>query len=572
MKKYSLYITLFVIVVLNIASIFFHFRLDLTSEGRYTLSDNTKTLMKSLSKNDYQTEIIIYLDGDLNAGFIQLKKGIAELLDECQIYTKNKLTYRFVNPSEAKNDKERQENYIALMSRGLEPKMVYEKDDEGRMIEKVVFPWAEIIQKNDTIPMLLLQDNPHLNGTEDLNHSIEGLEFALTDAIRVQQMKQKQTIERVAFIEGHGELDSLYVISATESFARYFQVDRGNLKFLYSQPEALDLYKAIIIAGPRTPFSEQEKFIIDQYIMRGGRVMWLVDGVKLAEDSLSTTGMSPSIALDVNLSDQLFKYGVRIVPALLQDMQCIQIPVNVSGNSTEPQYEPMPFYYSPLLLTSPEHAITKNLTEVKASFTSGVDLSVNSNENIQKTILLATSNASKIIAIPERIDIRSMSEIDPQHHFNTGYLPVAAALEGKFSSVFTNRLIPDSIISTSKIIEQSVPTRMVVIANADIIRNSVIPTQQGLQIPPLGYDRYSNRIYGNKDFILNSLLYLTDDEGWLNLRAREFKLRLLNKKEIIEQKQRIQFINVLLPIISIILLGIIHFWRRKRKYGKVEKN
>lgn len=552
-------IALFAIVLLNILASFFFFRIDLTSEKRFSLSDNTKKMMKSLDK---PVNVIIYLDGDLNPGFLKLRKSTEELLQEMDVYANKDLTYEFVNPSVAATEKERNETYAKLEGRGLHATVVYDKDEEGKAVQKVVFPWAVIVYGNDSIPVRLLQNNPQFTGEENLNHSAENLEYVFADALRVRLQK---SVDKVAFIEGHGELLAEDVYDASVALSKYFQVDRGVLGY---DASVLDGYKAIIIAGPKAKFNEREKFIIDQYIMNGGRVLWMLDGVRLANDSLSTVGMSPAIPLDLNLSDQLFRYGVRVVPAILEDMQCVQVPMNVAKKGEQPQYEAMPFYYSPLLLASPESPVTKNIVEVKANFASGIDLNVSNGEDVKKSVLLATSNATHVEPTPTRIDLSSMYDMDSKTYFNQHYMPVAALVEGTFSSIYTNRMAPDSVTTTRPFMAKSKNTRMIFVANSEIIRNDIVGTQANPQIVPLGYDRYTGREFGNRNFIVNSVLYLTDDEGWLQLRSREFKLRLLNKVEIIKNKTFFQVVNVILPVLLLLGFGAVNVVVRKRRYAK----
>ncbi|MBO5974200.1 MAG: Gldg family protein, partial [Paludibacteraceae bacterium] len=336
------------IVVLNICLQRSFFRIDLTSEKRFSISENTKDLMRNL-----QSPILvnIYLDGDLNSGFLRLKNSLRELLDEFSVYAKDDITYAFINPSQATTEEERLKNYERLEQRGLSHTTIYERDSEGKMIQKMVFPWAEIVTQKDTFPVNLLKNIAGNSGAENLNISIENLEFELTDAIRILNSEQ---VQKIAFLEGHGELAEELVYDISSAFSRYFQVDRG---ILGSDASVLNDYKAIIVAKPDSAFSEQEKYIIDQYIMNGGRVLWLIDGVKMSMQQLIEQGSSPAIALDVNLNDLLFRYGVRINGALVQDVQCVQMPFNVSASSAS-QYESVPWIFSPILLTSPQHPIT----------------------------------------------------------------------------------------------------------------------------------------------------------------------------------------------------------------------
>ena len=557
LPKHILHISIFVLILVgvNVLSSFVFFRLDLTSEKRYSISKSTKQLLKDLDK---PVSVIIYLDGDLNPGFLRLKKAATELLDEFRAHNRQ-ISYSFVNPSNAASNQEREANYERLAARGLFGTTVYDKDNEGKSIQKIIFPWAEIIYNSDTIAVNLLKNIPGKSGNDNLNISIENLEFEFTDALRIKTMKE---ITKIAFIEGHGELSEEEVYDATIAFSRYFDVHFG---VLGNDAAILNPYKAIIIAKPQMPFSEQDKFIIDQYVMNGGRVLWLIDGIRLAYDSLSTMGLSPAVAQQLNLDDMLFKYGVRLAPALLEDMHCTYLPMAVSSDITNKQFEFMPFYYSPLLLTSPHHPVTKNLTEVKALFASAVD-AVGSNDKVKRDILLRTSNATRIQTAPSIIDLSNMQNINPETYFNTGYIPVAVALEGSFQSVFTNRMPPQGIIGATRINQQSKHTRMIVVANGDIIRNDIEGKGSNLQILPLGYDKYSRQQFGNRSFILNAILYLTDDEGWLNLRAREFKLQMLNKKAVSAERRFWQMSNVLLPLGVLLASGIVFRVVRRRKY------
>ena len=535
------------IVVLNICLQRSFFRIDLTSEKRFSISENTKDLMRNL-----QSPILvnIYLDGDLNSGFLRLKNSLRELLDEFSVYAKDDITYAFINPSQATTEEERLKNYERLEQRGLSHTTIYERDSEGKMIQKMVFPWAEIVTQKDTFPVNLLKNIAGNSGAENLNISIENLEFELTDAIRILNSEQ---VQKIAFLEGHGELAEELVYDISSAFSRYFQVDRG---ILGSDASVLNDYKAIIVAKPDSTFSEQEKYIIDQYIMNGGRVLWLIDGVKMSMQQLIEQGSSPAIALDVNLNDLLFRYGVRINGALVQDVQCVQMPFNVSASSAS-QYESVPWIFSPILLTSPQHPITRNLSQVKADFCSYIDFTGN-NESQKASILLATSSASHIVQTPSMVDLNEMMEGFDEQYFNVSFVPVAVALEGCFQSGFQNRMLPKGIENAQPLRNQSVETKMVIVADGDIIKNEIVPTANGYQVLPVGFDRYSGMQFGNRDFILNALLYLTDDEGWINLRNRTFKLRMLNKKAVLEKKQLIKWTNLLLPIFILLILGTIY--------------
>ena len=554
----STYIILAAIIGLIVLSSFFFFRIDLTTDKRYSISPQTKTLMKSVTA---PMEVTVYLTGDLNSGFQRLKKSTVEMFDELNIYSKKDLNIRFVNPSEAESNEEREKKFAKLEQRGMIATSVYEKDKEGKAIQKIIYPWVEITYKGKTIPVNLLKNIGGHSGEENLNISIENLEFELTDAIRRLVSTE---IEKIAFLEGHGELSEIETYDASRSLSRYFQIDRG---VIGTDPSILKEYKAVIIAKPTEPFSEKDKFVIDQYIMNGGRVLWLVDGVRISEESLSGMGMSPAMELNLNLDDILFRYGVRINPVLIEDVQSTLIPMNVAPKGEKPHFEPMPWVYAPLLLTSGENTITKNIPPVKAQFASALEM-VGDNKSLKREFLLASSDNTHIFQTPANISLSEMPNLKDRNYFNMAYVPVAVALEGTFQSVFANRMTPKEITVPINIQKESFPTRQIVIADGDIIRNETEGTGNDIKPIPLGYDRITNQQFGNKDLITNSILYLTDKNGWMNLRSRTVALRLLNKNITTTQKMRWQIINVVLPLIILILFGLIYQLYRRRKYTR----
>ena len=544
------------IVAANMLSHRFFFRLDLTSEKRYSLAENTKKLMQSLKE---PIQVNVYLDGDLNAGFLQLKQATSNLLDELKAYSKQPIAVQFMDPTKVSSTEEQNRAYAALEKRGLHATTVYEKDGNGKSVEKVIFPWAEVIAHRDTVPVNLLVNIPGNSGEENLNASTEELEYQITDAIRRLETTE---IEKIAFLEGNGELSEAEVYDASTALSRYFEIDRGTLG---TDPAALDPFKVVIIAKPRIPFTEQEKFIIDQYIMHGGRVLWLVDGTNIDTQNLSRNGQATILPLDVNLSDQLFCYGVRINPDIVEDVQCVNIPVNVASVNEQPQFKPMPWFFSPLLLTSPFSPITHNLGAVKANFASSINL-VGDSVRTKADILLVTSNASHILAPPAFIDLKHLPDAQDQRYFNKQNVPVAVSLSGTFTSDFANRMVPQGIDQKGPIAQSSQPTRMIVIANGDIIRNDVQDEQGKLQALPLGFDRYANRQYSNRAFIVNAVQYLCDQDGWMSLRSRQFKLRLLNHLAITEGKTAWQLINVLTPLFLLVIFAFLYYLIRRKRF------
>lgn len=558
MIKRSIHIILFVVAVIAVYFISerYFFRIDLTSEKRYSLSDNTKKLLRSMDK---ELAVTVYLDGDLNAGFLRLRKATKEMLDEFDAYAGAKVRYTFDNPSAGATNEERDKKYESLEKRGMRGILVHDRDQEGQAMQKVVYPWIEISYNGKTRPVNLLKNVPDKSGEENLNTSIETLEYEITDAIRLMTTTD---IPKVAFLEGHGEWKQPLVYDMSQELSRYYQVDRGAIT---DDPAILDNYKAIIVAGPTEKFSEKDKYALDQYIMKGGKVLWLLDGARISLDSLSTASQTVGIENNVNLGDQLFNYGVRINADLVQDVQCLLIPVNTARMGDQPKYEPMPWYYSPLALTVPVHPISKNLAPVKTEFVSSIDF-VNNEMDVKKTPLLVTSTGTHVQNVPSIVSMDVVGVEKNGYYFNRHNLMVGSVLEGVFPSAFKNRMIPEGIKTTEKSISESKPTKMVVIADGDVIRNDVQGKGENMNILPLGYDRYMNQQFGNKEFLLNAVNYLTDDDGWMALRSREIKLRLLNKPAIIGQRTFWQVTNVLLPLLLVGIFGLIFNFIRKRRY------
>ena len=549
LKKFSLLIGVVLLVLINIVSRYYFHRFDMTSDKRYSISEPTKALMKELP-NDIH--ITIYLDGDMNTSFLQLKRAVGELLDELSIYASHSLKYTYCNPTLLEG-RAQDQLYAEFEELGIRPTVIHERNSDGKSVQRILFPWAKISIGQHSETICLLKNIRGLSGEENLNISIENLEFALTDVIR---LLCRTEITKIAFIEGHGELSEYHTWDISMALSRYFQIDRGQLD---NDPSVLSPYKAIIIAAPREKFSESDKYIIDQYIMNGGRVLWLLDGVRLDENSLSTTGISPTIPMDLNLTDMLFRYGVRINPMIVQDEQCLMVPVNVAAEGMSPEFQPMPWYFAPLLLTSPNHPISRNVAQVSGTFVSCLDLVGGENTQVRRDILLASSNATHLISAPTAINVEEMELTED--YFNISYVPVGVAMEGVFESVFAHRMTPEGILPTNTQ-QESRPTKQVVLASGSFIGNDI----ENGQPLPVGYDRYSQTQFGNRDLLVNALLYLTDDEGWINLRNKELTIRLLNKNLSRTNKHWIQLINVGIPLLCLLCFGGIFLWVRRRKY------
>jgi ABC-2 type transport system permease protein len=353
-------------------------------------------------------------------------------------------------------------------------------------------------------------------------------------------------------------LDERDVYDITQQLSQYYQVDRGALG---DEVGVLDGYSTVIIADPQLPFSEHDKYIIDQYIMQGGRVLWVVNGVRFSSDYLSTDGFTPVIALDLDINDMLFRYGVRVNHGLVQDLQCLPVPVDVSTNPQEPNWQPMPWTFAPLLLTSQRSPITHNVAQLTATMVSAVDL-VGENDGITKEVLLATSSASKITAVPAQVDL-SLGVEDEQSYAHA-FIPVAVSLEGEFNSLYAHLGAPEGIKSNVPLLKKSKPTRQIVVAAGSAIRNDWHQNQP----LPLGFDRYTQNQFGNRDFMLNAVLYLTDDEGWLQLRQKEITLRLINDKRALHTRVTAQIVSIVIPLVILFVLGAVVLVVKRRRYIK----
>lgn len=538
------------------------FRWDLTEEKRYSISDNTKKMLGDM-KGDFN--VTIYLEGDLSAGFLQLRKATKEMLDEFSVYTDANISVKFENPTVGKDEEERDKHYGELASKGLTVMREEEdKDEYGQTITRIICPWAQIQYGKKKKNVCLFQDNHELDMATNLNNASASLEYTLTDALR-QLTKEK--VEHILFLEGHNELPEILTYDICKDLSNYYQIDRGSLRNCFC-PDSLFMFKAIVVAGPTAPFSEHEKYLLDQYVMNGGKMLWMIDGVRIALDSLRTHSETMCIGNELNIGDMLFKYGVSVESELLQDVQCSKMPINTAAEGESPKWTPKSWYYAPLLLTSPVHPVTKNLTPIKSEFASWIR-GVGNNKDVNRDILLVTSTGTHIQKAPSIVSMNVIT-IDPKdgNYFNAQNMPVAVAMKGHFPSVYTNRMMPEGIYSRTPKSARSYETKMIVVADADIIANDVTPGKDGqANIVPLGMDRYEGRQYGNKDFILNCVNYLTDDEGWISLRSRELKLRLLNKPATTLRKFW-QLSNVLLPLLVLGLTGLVFFCIRKRKYTK----
>ena len=536
MKLWKGIATIAALVVVNLLVNLYVVRWDMTDDHRYSIAPTTKQLLQTL---DEPLEVTILLDGELNAGFQRLQRATIELLEEFQARSENtSIRYRVSTEN---------------IPQGIPPTVIHERTHKGQTAQTTVYPFALLHYKGQTSVVELLRNNRGLSGEENLNHSIENLEFAFVEAIHTLT---RDNIEKIAFLEGHGELSEREVFDLSQALSRYYQIDRGTLG---NETDILNDYRVVIIADPQEPFSEKDKYILDQYLMQGGRILWVVNGVRFSDEYLSQSGMTPVIPLELQIDDMLFRYGVRVNATLVQDLQCLPVPVDVSSDPQQPNWQPMPWTYAPLLLTSHASPITRNLMQVSSTMASTIEF-VGGEDGIYKEVLLATSSASRITGTPAQVDL-GFDDANPEE-YRYAYVPVAASMEGVFPSLFAHLLPPEDIIMHSPMRKQSEPTKQIVVASGSIIRNE---WQQGQPLP-LGYDRYTNTQFGNRDFMVNAVLYLADDTGWMSLRQKELTLRLINDQRAREQRIAAQVVSIAAPLLLLALIagGVIII--RKRRY------
>ena len=566
----QLLLALVIIILVNIISSFVFTRIDLTAEKRYSLSKATKNLLRGLHDVVF---FRVYLEGDLPPGFRRLSNETREMLDEFRAFT-DKVQYEFVNPSGNPDPKVRADTYRLLVEGGLQPAdlRVHKK---GQSSQLIIFPGAMVSYKGREVPVQLLMAQIGQDPDKVLNNSIQALEYNLALAIQELNTPIKP---RIAFIEGQGELSKLETMDAQHALSDFYNVDRVTLnhkinslairlKADSTHDKLVNKYRAIIIAKPLKPFDEKDKFLIDQFIMRGGKVFWLIDPVFASMDSLQKYSATMGIANDVNLEDMLFTYGIRMNTNLVLDLNSLSIPVTTGKVGNQPQIDFLPWYFFPILTPVLNHPIVNGLNAIKTEFISSLDTV--ETPTIRKTILLTTSGYSRTLNAPVYIDLDILKKPPDERLFNQGPQPVAVLLEGKFKSAFRYRIPPE--LAGNKdlgFLENAAkPTQMVVIGDGDVIKNQ-FHYQQGYPLP-LGYDQWTRQTFGNKDFVLNVMNYLCDDSGLITVRSRELKLRLLDRTRISKQRIFWQLLNTMLPVLLIAGYGISKYLLRKKKYEHV---
>jgi gliding-associated putative ABC transporter substrate-binding component GldG len=551
----SVLITIAILLIINgIGNQFFH-RFDLTKDHRYTLSATSLTIIKEVQEPLY---IKIYLQGDLPAEFKRLQQETQQLLEEFQAYNQN-IVFVFIDPLEKADDS--MDNIKELYRKGLTPINIT-VDDKGKQSQAMVFPWAIAVYQNKEVNIPLLKNRMGASTTDKVIGSIQHLEYSISDALhKVTTAKQK----KVAVIKGNGELPDVAMAKFLLQIRESYHIGPFTLDSVAKDPtgslNALQKYDLAIIAKPTETFSDAEKQVLDQFIINGGKTLWLVDQVNVEMDSLyNPSGSTFAFPRDLNLNDMFFKYGFRINPDLVKDEQGSPVKLATGEQGSATQYQEFNWKFAPLVYPQSSHPIVKNLGGIKFDFANPIDTLKN---GIKKTVLLQSTQYSKKIGAPVEINLDIVAEeTSPNHYINTGNIPLAVLLEGSFHSMFENRVLPFKQMgfeSTGK------KNKMIVISDGDVIKNQL---DKNFQPVELGYDQRSGNLYDNKDFLLNCVNYLLDDTGLINIRSKDLDLPLLDKEKVFENYGKTQVITIGLPLLILVLFGVLFTYLRKRKYSR----
>lgn len=568
----NLLLLLVAIVLINgIGNVVFT-RFDLTSEKRYTLTDASKKIIKNL---DDIVFFRIYLEGEFPAGFKRLRREAKELLDEFRAYNKN-IQYEFIDPSSSADEQERNDTYRLLMEQGLSPTNLQVKTKSG-VDQQVIFPGALVSYRGKQVAVELLDAQLNVPPEAVLNNSIQNLEFKFVDAIHKLSRRQKPAI---AFIEGHGELDKDETYDISNTLKADYVVNRLRIdeqvnalverKLTDSVSQTYEIkpkYAAIIIAKPDSAFSQKDRFIIDQYIMYGGKVLWLIDPVLTSMDSIQRSESTVAIANELELQNQLFTYGVRMNTNLVMDLIALSIPLRTGQVGNQPQIDFFPWYYFPVVTPVSQHPIVRNLNSISTRFVSSLDTL--RTKGVKKTVLLTTSPYSRTVNTPAVVSLALTRQAPVEERYREGPKAIAVLLEGMFDSEFKNRLAPEMLEAREiGFRDHSIPTSMIVVSDGDMMKNQFhIPNGYPL---PLGFDQFTRETFGNKMFLLNALNYLTEGPDMMQIRSRELTLRMLDKTKINSMRLFWQLFNLLTPIALVLITAVLMIWLRKRKYSKVE--
>lgn len=544
------------LVIFNILTQSFFVRFDLTHDKRYTLSEATLDL---LSKIEEPIIFDVFLEGKYPGSIKRLQIETRQLLEEFRAYNKN-VQFTFINPVE---DTENPDAVIeAFFEKGMKPINIT-VDERGKQTQAMVFPWAFAYMGEQSVKVPLLKNMMGATVEEKVNSSVQHLEYAFAQAMSIVRQPKSKT---VAMLKGNGQLPDRNLGDFLMQLRETYFIAPFTLDSVAVNPkktlERLQAYDLAIMAKPTERFTDEEKQVLDQYVMNGGKMLWLLDHVQIEMDSLyNEQGSTIAMGMDLNLNDLLFKYGVRVNPSLVKDLLATPISLAVGEQGSSTQYQQFPWFYSPMIYSESKHPIVTNLDAVKFEFANPIDTLAN---GIRKTVLLKSSPYSKIIGMPNEVKLSMVTERPEKEEFvGQGSYPVAVLLEGAFTSVYQNRVLP---FEQKDFAPQGIPNKMVVISDGDVIKNQLDKNLRPLE---LGFDKWTNSFYANKELLLNAVNYLLDENGLIALRTKEVDLPLLDRERVYENYTTAQVINLGLPLFVILLLGFGFPYLRKKKYAKL---
>lgn len=538
------------LVIVNLMAHFTTIRFDLTEDKRYTLSPQALAMVEP-----FHTPVIIdvLLDGNIPSEFIKLKVETLQLLEQFATENNN-IKYNLVDPLE--DPSQREQTVLDLQQLGLKPASVT-IEAEGKVTQEIIFPWAMVNYDGQTVKVPLLKNKLGSSTEDRINNSVQQLEYAFADAFMKLQAKKKK---RIAVIKGNGELDDKYLADYLTTIREYYNIGAITLDSVSQNPQKvldrLNEFDLALIAKPTEMFSDGEKYVMDQFIVQGGKSIWLIDQVAMDLDSLlNLNGRAVAASRSLNLDDFFFRYGARINPVLVNDVYNTPI-VLASGQGNDSQYNPLPWVYHPMVFSRENHPVNTNIEALRFQFTNTIDTLANQNK---KTILLASSPLSKSEGTPKQVALDIINEpLNQENYAGKGNLPLAVLIEGTFHSAFKNRVKP---LALKKPLDDGITNKMLVIADGDLIKNQLT---NGRPLE-LGYDKWTNSFYGNKEFLVNSTNYLLDGTGLINIRNKKVAIPLLDNQKIVDQKQKWQLLNIGLPVALTLLFGIFINYKRRKK-------
>ena len=549
-------LVLVALILLNIGGKYIFHRFDFTADKRFTLSDKTKKLLKGTEK---AIIITVFLNGELPAAFKRLQASVKDLLTDYKAYSNTDLKVVFIDPLAGFNAADQDTVINNLYQQGIEATNLSVKTENG-LTQKLVFPMAMVESDGKQMPVKLFQNLDAGGSYEDnINRSIENLEYIFTSSI-------KKVIggnnPRIGFTESNGEPSDLQLYDAMHTLANSYEVGRVNLNTI--DKAGLDKLKMLIVVKPQTAFTEAEKYKINYFIVNGGRVLWSIDQISAELDSLRGKGSQMVLNKNLNLDDMLFMYGARINYNVIADKNSAEIPVSTGNVGGQPQIQLVPWLYYPILLPDTAASLVKNLDGIKSEFPSTVDTI--GSKGIKKTYILTTSAFNRVFNVPKQFSLQMVAEQPDPKTFQNPMQSAGVLLEGNFQSVFAGRPLPAGISTPFANVAVGKPSKMVVIGDGDLFKNQVVAKDNSPL--PLGFDRYTQRTYGNKALLLNIVDYFTDDDNLIALRNKDVKIRLLDKAKIKLEKTKWQVLNIIVPLLLLILFAIFQHYYRKYKYAK----